>query len=164
MTLPVSPVSERLGLLGIEYEWIDIPLDPERKPIRSLEELVEGRGMSTAQIVRSLVFRTGGGQFVLLAAPATGRADWGRLRKILGERRLTMAKPDEVLEATGYPIGAVPPLALPEEVHLLADEGIFGHADVIIGSGVLGYAIELRSQDLRRAMEGVTAGDFVRTK
>jgi Cys-tRNA(Pro)/Cys-tRNA(Cys) deacylase len=119
MSQPSSPVSELLDRLKIAYEWVEIPLDPDRKPIRTLEELMEGRGMSPAQIVRSLLFRTGGGDFVLLAAPAAARADWGKLRKALGERRLAMGEAEEVLEATGYPIGAVPPLALPESVRQL---------------------------------------------
>ncbi len=158
-----SPVSERLESLGISFEWVEIPLDPERKPIRSLEEVMEGRGMSPARIVRSLLFRTGGGGFALLAAPATARAAWGALRKALGERRLTMADPDEVLEATGYPVGAVPPLVLPDKVRVLADEAIFIHERVVIGSGVLGWAIDLTAGDLRQAMAGVETGSFTRS-
>ncbi len=158
-----SPVSEHLESLGISFEWVEIPLDPERKPIRSLEEVMSGRGMSPARIVRSLLFRTGGGDYALLAAPATARADWGRLRKALGERRLTMADLAEVPEITGYPVGAVPPLVLPDRVRVLADEAIFSHERVVIGSGVLGWAIELAGGDLRRAMAGVETGSFTRS-
>jgi len=162
MSQPSSPVSELLDRLNIAYKWVEIPLDPDRKPIRTLEELMEARGMSSAQIVRSLLFRAGSGKFVLLAAPATARADWGKLRKALEERRLAMAEAGEVLEVTGYPIGAVPPLALPESVRQLVDEGIFEHDRVVIGSGVLGYAIELSSDDLRRVPENVETGQFTK--
>ncbi len=163
MSQPSSPVSELLDRLNIAYQWVEIPLDPDRKPIRTLEELIEGKGMRLAQIVRSLLFRTGSGNFVLLAVPATVRADWGKLRKALGERRLAMAEAEEVLEATGYPIGAVPPLALPETVRQLVDEGIFEHDRVVVGSGVLGYAIELSGDDLRRALENVETGLFTKS-
>ncbi len=157
-----SPVSELFDRLGISYQWIDIPLDPERKPIRTLEELVGHRGMKPDQIVRSLLFRTGSGDFILLAAPAGARADWGGLRKHLGERRLTMADFDEVLEATGYPVGAVPPVALPPSVRCLVDEGVFRHGEVIIGSGVLGHALALGSEDLRQALGEAETGRFVK--
>jgi len=163
MSQPSSPVSEQLDRLNIAYEWVEIPLDPDRKPIRALEELMEGRSMSPAQIVRSLLFRTGSGNFALLAAPATARADWGKLRKALGEKRLAMAEVGEVLEATGYPIGAVPPLALPEPVRQLVDADIFDHDRLVIGSGVLGYAIELSSADLRRALESTESGQFTKS-
>ncbi len=157
-----SPVTQLLDQLGIEYDWVEIPLDPDKKPVRSLEELVQAKGQKPEQIVRSLVFRTGNGNFVLLAVPGNGRADWAVLRKTLGERRLTMADQDEVLEATGYPIGAVPPIALPETVRQLIDESVFEHDKVIIGSGVLGYALEIRSEDLRRATQGAAIGKFVK--
>ncbi|BCX81292.1 Cys-tRNA(Pro)/Cys-tRNA(Cys) deacylase [Methylomarinovum caldicuralii] len=157
-----SPVSELLEREGIAYEWVEIPLDPERKPIRSLEELVEARGLSPAQIVRSLVFRTGSGGFLLLAAPATARADWGKLRKHTGERRLTMAESEQVLAATGYPVGAVPPVALPEDLRVLVDEGIFAHERVFIGAGVLGWSLSLRSADLRRLLARAELGAFTK--
>ncbi len=157
-----SPVTRRLDELGIGYTPIAIPLDAERKPIRSLEESIAAHGGDPTCIVRSLVFRTGSGGFVLLAIAGGGRADWGALRKHLGERRLALAEPQEVLDATGFPIGAVPPLALPESIRVLVDEGVFAHARVVIGSGVLGYALELTSADLRRALKAAEVGRFTK--
>lgn len=160
-----SNVTKHLEQLGVLYRVIEIPLAEDRKPVRSLEEIVEAQGGQKAQIVRSLLFRTksvrdvehpqrGGqsGKFVLLALPSGRKVDWGALRHHLGEKRMTMASPEEVLEATGYPVGAVPPLALPERVRLLVDESAFEHDPVVIGSGVLGYALELACDDSRRAL------------
>lgn len=157
-----SPVADFLASLGIGYEWIEIPLTADQKPVRSLEDLVRASGQEPGQIVRSLVFRTGGGDFVLLAIAGSGRADWAALRKAVGERRLTLAEPAQVLEATGYPIGAVPPLALPAALRLLVDEGVFAYDKVIIGSGVLGYALELVGEDLRKALQGAEIGQFAK--
>lgn len=157
-----SSVSRLFDELGIEYEWIEIPLDPDRKPVRSLEEVLVGVGRDPEQIVRSLLFRTGSGDFVLLAVAGGGRADWGVLRKQLNERRLTMAEADEVLAATGFPIGAVPPIALPDSIRTLADEGVFNYARVVIGSGILGYAFDINSDDLRRVMSSAVVGKFVK--
>ncbi|MFN3919520.1 MAG: aminoacyl-tRNA deacylase [Methylohalobius sp.] len=156
-----SPVTRRLDELGIGYTPIAIPLDSERKPIRSLEESIAAHGGDPTCIVRSLVFRTGSGGFVLLAI-AGGRADWVALRKHLGERRLALAEPHEVLDATGFPIGAVPPLALPESIRVLVDEGVFAHKRAVIGSGVLGYALELTGADLRLALKEAEVGKFTK--
>lgn len=157
-----SPVTKRLDELKIRYDLIEIPLDPDRKPIRSLEELLTSQGKNPQQIIRSLLFRTGSGDFVLLAAAGGGRADWGTLRKHLNERRLTMAQPDEVLEATGFPIGAVPPAALPDGIRILVDESAYNHDQVVIGSGVLGYALELDLAGLRWLLEETDIGRFVK--
>lgn len=158
-----SPVTELLDKHAIHYRVIEIPLSPEQKPVRSLEELLTALGRDPRQIVRSLLFRTGSDHFVLLAVPGGGRADWAVLRKHLDERRLTMAQPDEVTTATGYAIGAVPPLALPEEVRVLIDEGVFEFERIVIGSGVLGYALDLAGGDLRSLLSGAETGRFVKT-
>ena len=157
-----SPVIRKLDELAVEYGIIEIPLDPDRKPVRSLEDLLTGQGRNPEQIIRSLLFRTGSDSFVLLAVAGGGRADWGVLRKHLKERRLTMAQPEEVIATTGFSVGAVPPLALPDSILILADEGIFNFERVVMGSGVLGYALDLAGADLRRLMDEVDVGHFVK--
>lgn len=162
MTTLSSPVTRLLEDLNIAYAVIAISLDSERKPIRSLEQQIAEAGGNPACIVRSLVFRAGSGRFAVLAIPSGAQADWAKLRRRLDERRLTLADPEEVLTATGFPIGAVPPIALPEGVSVLIDEGVFAHAKVVIGSGVLGYALELASADLRRALAEAEIGQWAK--
>ena len=157
-----SPVTRQLHAHGINYEQIEIPLDPDKKPVRSLEELLAGQNRNPGQIVRSLLFRTGSGGLILLAVAGGGKADWGMLRKHLNERRLTMAQPEEVLEATGFPIGAVPPIALPKAVRILVDASVFEFEQVVIGSGVLGYALDIASAGLRQALAEAEIGQFVK--
>lgn len=157
-----SPVTRQLQALGIAYEVIAIPLDPDKKPVRSLEELLAGQSRNPGQIVRSLLFRTGSDSFVLLAVAGGGKADWAMLRKHLNERRLTMAQPEEVLEATGFAIGAVPPIALPKTVRVLVDTSVFELERVVIGSGVLGYALDISSAGLHQALAEAEIGQFVK--
>jgi Cys-tRNA(Pro)/Cys-tRNA(Cys) deacylase len=147
-----SAVTALLNDLNIAYDIITIPLTEDNKPIRNLEALLTAEGRDPTSVMRSLLFRTGSNQFVLLAVPGGERADWAALRKHLGERKLKMADFEQVEEATGYVVGAVPPIALPEAVQVLLDDAISNYDDVIIGSGVLGYALALSSQDLKTAM------------
>ena len=157
-----SPVTRQLDALGVNYEAIEIPLDPDKKPVRSLEEVLAGQNRNPGQVVRSLLFRTGSGDFILLAVAGGGKADWGILRKHLNERRLTMAEPEEVLEATGFPIGAVPPIALPKAVRILIDASVFEFERVVLGSGVLGYALDITSAGLRQTLTEAEIGQFVK--
>lgn len=157
-----SPVTELLTQHAVTFEVVEIPLSEDKKPIRNLEELLSSQGRDPNSVVRSLLFKTGSGQFCLLAVAGGGRADWGALRKQLGEKKLRMAEFDEVSEATGYVVGAVPPIALPETVTVLADNSAFQFERVIIGSGVLGYALALSANDLQKVMTEVPVGDFVK--
>ena len=155
-----SPVSALLQSRNVPFEQIVIPLSPDKKPIRALEEILGEHGYLPGSVVRSILFRTDAGKYILLAIAGSNKADWGVLRKQLNERRLTLAEPSEVAVQTGYVIGAVPPLALPESIRVLADESLKDYEKLMIGSGVLGYAFGLSGADLCRLMEGAEFGRF----
>lgn len=157
-----SPVTELLQAQGIDFQVIEIPLSEDKKPIRNLEELLRNEGHDPNSVIRSVVFKTGSDQFVLLAVAGGGRADWGTLRKHLNEKKLRMAEFDEVPEVTGYVVGAVPPVALPDSLKVLLDDSIDGFDSVVIGSGVLGYALGLKAADLKQLMSGIDKGQFVK--
>lgn len=157
-----SPVTTLLDAEGIDYQVIEIPLTEDKKPVRNLEELLSNQGHDPKSVVRSLLFRTGSDKFVLLAVAGGGRADWGTLRKHLDERKLRMAEFDEVPEATGYVVGAVPPIALPDTIQVLFDESVNQFESVVIGSGVLGYALGLKAADLKTLMSDASMGQFVK--
>src|SRR5690606_1976388 len=122
----------------IDYAVVEIPLTDDKKPVRNLEQLLTNQGLDPHSIVRSLLFKTGSDNYVLLAVAGGGRADWGVLRKQLNEKKLRMAEFAEVAEATGYVVGAVPPIALPDNITVLQDNSISNYDSVVIGSGVLG--------------------------
>jgi Cys-tRNA(Pro) deacylase len=155
-----SPVIAKLQLEGIPYEVIEIPLTEDKKPVRNLEQLLLEQGLDPLSVVRSVLFKTDSGKYVLLAIAGGGRADWGVLRKHLNERKCRMAEFDEVPEATGYVVGAVPPIALPEDIKILVDTSVKGHDKVVIGSGVLGFALSLKGADLLKLLSDADQGVF----
>lgn len=161
-TMITSPVTELLNQHGYAFQVIEIPLSEDKKPIRSLEELLSGQGLDPQSVVRSVVFKGENSGFCLLAVAGGGRADWALLRAHLSERKCRMAEYDEVPEATGYVVGAVPPIALPEGLRVLVDHSVSQYDKVIIGSGVLGYALALASADLLCLLAGKDQGNFVK--
>lgn len=156
-----SPVIELLQRESIAYDVIEIPLTEDKKPVRNLEELLIKQGVDPQSVVRSVLFKTASDKFVLLAVAGGGRADWGVLRKHLNERKCRMAEFDEVPEATGYVVGAVPPVALPEDIKVLVDNSVKDYETVVIGSGVLGFAISLKGADLFKLFGNADQGVFV---
>lgn len=157
-----SPVTELLLQKNIAYEVVEIPLSEDKKPIRNLEELLYSKGLDPTSVVRSVVFRGESGQFALLAVAGGGRADWATLRAHLNERKARMAEYDEVPEVTGYVVGAVPPIALPDNVRVLVDNSVKNYEKVVIGSGVLGYALALKGSDLLSIMADKEYGNFAK--
>ena len=161
MTISInSPVTELLQRENIAFDVIEIPLTEDKKPVRNLEELLVKQGLDPQSVVRSVLFKTASDQFVLLAVAGGGRADWGVLRKHLNERKCRMAEFDEVPEATGYVVGAVPPVALPDDIKVLVDNSVKDYETVVIGSGVLGFAISLKGADLLKLLGNADQGVF----
>jgi len=136
-----------LDALGIPYR-----LFRHSQPPDSLEQAATQRGQLPDQVIRSILFRLGKNDFVLVLTAGPAQLAWPKLRARLGVSRLSLASEAEVLEVTGAPIGAVGPLGLPVPVPLLADEGVFLPEEVSIGSGVRGTAVILKSKDLKRAL------------
>lgn len=155
-----SPVTELLQQQDVAYSVIEIPLSEDKKPVRNLEELLTQQGINPQSVVRSVLFKTASEKYVLLAVAGGGRADWAVLRQHLNERKCRMAEFDEVPAATGYVVGAVPPIALPETVKVLVDNSVKDYATVVIGSGVLGYALSLKGEDLLRLFDNADQGKF----
>jgi Cys-tRNA(Pro) deacylase len=159
-----SPVTDLLAREAIDYQVVEIPLSEDKKPVRNLEELLSARGLDPKSVVRSVLFRAESGQFVMLAVAGGGRADWAVLRTHLNERKVRMAEFDEVPAATGYVVGAVPPVALPDSVRMLVDESVKDYETVVIGSGILGYALALKGTDLLKLLTGAESGQFVKNE
>ncbi len=157
-----SAVTDLLNTHHIAFDVIEIPLSEDKKPVRNLEELLSAKGLDAGSVVRSVLFRGGSEQFFMLALAGGGRADWGVLRKHLGERKLRMAEFDEVSEVTGYVVGAVPPIALPETIKILIDDSVDHYESVVIGSGVLGVALALKKVDLMTLLTNAEQGDFIK--
>jgi Cys-tRNA(Pro) deacylase len=154
-----TPVTRHLEALGIPYRFFHHP-----GAVHSLEQAAAERGQRPEQIIRSIVFRLGEGEFVMALVAGPGQISWPALRKRLGVSRMTMASADEVLEATGYPLGAVSPFGLPKPMRILADESIHREGEISIGSGVRYTTVILRQEDLQRGLEaigGVEAGQYL---
>jgi len=149
------PAARTLDRLGIPYRLFEHSCPPE-----SFEEAARQRGQSPGQIIRSIVFRLAGGQFIMVLMAGPGQVSWKRIRAHLGTSRITMASEVEVLAVTGFVRGAVTPLGLPNPMRILADESVFVHDEISIGSGVRGVAVILKSTDLQSGLDQFEIGRF----
>ncbi len=120
--------------------------------VDSLEQAARERNQLPEQVVRSLVFRTAVDQFIMILVAGAGQVSWKRLREHLGQSRLTLATPAEVLQATGYRIGTVSPFGLPHPIRILVDQSVLRQHEVSIGSGEAGAGIMILAVDLLGAL------------
>jgi prolyl-tRNA editing enzyme YbaK/EbsC (Cys-tRNA(Pro) deacylase) len=106
-------------------------------------------GCTRAEIVKSLVFVCDG-RPVLALVPGDKRADAQRLSAAAGAGYARVAKPDEVVSATGFQPGAVAPFPSPNVSRVLMDRSLLRHEIVWIGAGSDSHMAGLRPSDLAR--------------
>jgi Cys-tRNA(Pro) deacylase len=146
MTLE-TPVGRALDALSIPYRAFT-----HAGPIHSLEQAAEERGQRPEQVVRSILFRAGQDDYLMVLVAGPQQVDWKALRRTLGQSRVSMASADDVLAVTGYEIGAVSPFGLPRPLRVLVDASVEREEEVSLGSGTRGTTIILRSADLLAAL------------
>ncbi len=151
------PVSTELKKLNIPHRVFMHPGE-----ISSLEQAARERGQCPEQIVRSILFRTGENEYLMALVAGPAQISWKALRVYLGQSRLTMADRDEVLEVTGYPIGAVSPFGSARKLRILVDPNVFVKEEISIGSGIRGTTIILKNDDLKRALGEIELVELVK--
>lgn len=152
-----TPVTDALEAANIPYRFFRHP-----GQVTSLEQAARERGQVPEQVIRTIVFRLARDEFVMVLVAGPAQVSWPALRTYLSQSRLTMADQSEILSTTGYPIGAVSPLALPHPMRTLVDRSVLQEGEISIGSGVRHTTVILQGPDLMKALGQVEIGDFVK--
>lgn len=102
MNLPAHTYLDRLG---IPYERRSFAPTIEK----GAASVARALGFRERQMVKTLIFTTDQGESALVMLGGDQNAISGHLKKVLGSRNISLAKPEVVLAVTGYPIGSIPP-------------------------------------------------------
>ena len=142
------PASLALEKLGIPHKIFQ-----HTGQVTSLEQAAQERGQRPGQVVRSILFRLGEGEFVMALVGGPAQISWKRLRQHFGQSRLTMATEQEVLAVTGYRVGTVSPFGLPTPLKIVIDPNVLKEDEISIGSGVRSVGLLIKTVDLRRVLK-----------
>lgn len=126
-------------------------------PVRSLAEAAAARGVAPADVVKTIVVRRGGDDFLFVLVPGDRTISWPRLRALLGVSRMSMPDASVAKEVTGYERGTITPFGSLRPWPVVADERVRGRT-VSIGAGAHGVAALVDGDDLVRAL-GATVAD-----
>jgi prolyl-tRNA editing enzyme YbaK/EbsC (Cys-tRNA(Pro) deacylase) len=125
---------------------------------RTAEDAARAIGVAVGQIVKSLIFRIGGEVTVALVS-GTNRLDEARLAAAAGVDVATVGRADAkaVRDATGFPIGGVPPFGHPRPIATYVDEDLLGYDEVWAAAGTPRHVFALAPADLVRVTGGHVA-------
>lgn len=103
-------------------------------------------GVEVGQIAKSIVLKSKKGFFMVVAAGDV-RLDAKKLKDLVGGK-VRMANPEEVLKATGYPIGGVCPFLLPNGLPIYADVSLQRYDVVYAAAGTANSALPITYEQL----------------
>lgn len=148
----VQRVQEALDQSGLSLEVVELP-----QSTRTAQEAADAVGCQLGQIVKSLVFRGSDSEtpyLVLVSGP--NRADLERVSQLVGEP-IQMGDPDFVREVTGFSIGGVAPVGMPEPIQTLIDRDLLQYDTIWAAAGTPRSVFSLSPDDLRRLTAGQVA-------
>jgi prolyl-tRNA editing enzyme YbaK/EbsC (Cys-tRNA(Pro) deacylase) len=141
---PVERVSAALRAAAVEAR-----IEEFGEETRTARDAADAVGCDVAQIVKSLVFVCDGA-FVMGLVPGDRRADETVVGNVVGATLIRLARPDEVLEATGFEPGAVAPFPRRAVAQTLMDTSFFAHQEVWVGAGTTSHMAALPPGELLR--------------
>jgi Cys-tRNA(Pro) deacylase len=122
-------VAEAARALGIEVEILEYP-----EGTRTAEDAAAAIGVEVGQIVKSLVFAVDD-EVVVALVSGPNRLDESKLATAAGGEVVARVDANRVREATGYPIGGVPPLGHATSLRTFMDEDLLGFDIVWAAAG-----------------------------
>jgi prolyl-tRNA editing enzyme YbaK/EbsC (Cys-tRNA(Pro) deacylase) len=142
-------VQEALDQSGLSLEVVELP-----KSTRTAQEAADAVGCELGQIVKSLIFRGADSNrpyLVLVSGP--NRANLDRVSQEMGEP-VQMADADFVRERTGFSIGGVAPVGLPDSIRTLIDQDLLQYQTIWAAAGTPRSVFSLSPEDLLQLTEG----------
>jgi len=137
-------VQDAWRALGVPAEVVELP-----GSTRTAAEAASTLGCAVEQIAKSLVFRTGGGEAVVVILGGRDRVDEARLAEHLG---MPVGKADAafVRESTGFAVGGVPPVGHARPLVTVLDDALLELKAVWAAAGTPHAVARVSSSDLRR--------------
>ncbi len=145
-----NPAAHALAAAGIRYRLIS------HGPVRSLAEAARARGVTPADVVKTMVVRRGPDDFLFVLVPGDRSISWPKLRALLGVSRLSLPDAATAQQVTGYQRGTITPFGSVRGWPVLADERISGR-EITLGAGRPGLAVALDADEAVRALGGTLA-------
>jgi len=132
---------------------LEIAVERFPEGTRTATDAARAVGCEVAEIVKSLVFVADDAPVVALVSGAH-RVDLARLAVAVGAAEVRKANGDETREATGFPIGGVPPFGHSGAVTVVVDRDLLGHDRLWAAAGLPDAVFAIAPDELLRISGG----------
>jgi len=133
----------------------DLKVVELEKTARTANDAATALGCKVGAIVKSLLFRAGD-SFVLCLVSGDKRCSLNKLKKILDEKDVSMANPEDVKRITGYTIGGVSPTGHLTKIKIYIDENLKNFKSIFAAAGHPNAVFEIDFENLKALTQGET--------
>ena len=121
---------------------------------KTAQDAATAIGVSVGQIVKSLVFAVDG-EIVMAYVSGANQLDEKKLAAAAGGTKCSRVDADAVREATGFPIGGVPPFGFSRLLRIFIDPDLLTYAEVWAAAGTWNDNFGAAPADIVRVAGGV---------
>ena len=134
---------------------VGLQITPRRFPegTKTAADAAAAIGVEVGQIVKSLVFAVDG-EVVMAYVSGSNQLDENKLARAAGGAKSRRVDADAVREATGFPIGGVPPFGHANALRIFIDADLLGYGEVWAAAGTWNDVFAIAPDDLVRASTG----------
>ena len=147
---------KELEKMGVNFELILLT-----QSVHSVKDVQDVCNCEAAEVIKTLVFI--GNTPVIAMLPGDRRANLEKIKELTGEQNLRMAKPEEVINLTGYSVGAVSPFGINSNIKKIADNSILSLPFLFLGSGKSNILIKINQVEFGKLFRGIFASISIRT-
>jgi prolyl-tRNA editing enzyme YbaK/EbsC (Cys-tRNA(Pro) deacylase) len=135
---------------------LGLEITPRRFPdgTKTAADAAAAIGVEIGQIVKSLIFAVDG-EVVLAYVSGANQLDEKKLALAAGGLKCARVDADVVREATGFPIGGVPPLGLATQLRVFIDPDLLQYPEVWAAAGTWHDVFPIDTAQLVRVSRGV---------
>ncbi len=123
------------------------------KTARTANDAATALRCKVGAIVKSLLFKTQSSFFLCLVS-GDKKCSLNKLKKILGEKDISMASADQVKEITGYTIGGVSPIGHINKVNILIDKNLDRFDKIFAAAGHPNCIFKINFEQLAKLTNG----------
>lgn len=110
------------------------------------------RGTNLSDGAKALILKTKSGKYIQTIVPANRRADLKKIKKLINEKNVSLAHPQEVFELSDCVVGSVPPFGILWNIPVYFDELFLKKEIMVFSAGTLEDSMEMRPQDYIKAV------------
>ena len=133
----------------------DLKVIELKQTARTANDAATALGCKVGAIVKSLLFKAGE-NFILCLVSGDKRCSLNKLKKMLNEKDVSMANPEDVKRVTGYTIGGVSPTGHLIKIKIYIDENLKNFNSIFAAAGHPNAVFKIDFENLKTLTSGET--------